>query len=129
MADSPSTHRRRRPFGFRSLANPGRHVWRPPRPPSARSSTTTPSTRLWFAQTNGPLAWWVLSLVTGNLNPEEETVEEVQHESGAHPRAQAGVLDWRGPAATTCCSARSWTDNEYRLTTQPSDKAAGRRAR
>ncbi|EGD81091.1 hypothetical protein PTSG_13134 [Salpingoeca rosetta] len=44
------------PFGFRSLADPGRHVWRPPGSPSARSSTTTPSTRLWFEQTDGTRA-------------------------------------------------------------------------
>ncbi len=77
-----------------------------------------------------PLGWWDLSLGTGDLNPEEElTVAEVQDESWAHPRAQAGVLDWRGRAATTCCSARSGTDNESSLATQPSDEAAGRRAR
>ncbi|EGD76384.1 hypothetical protein PTSG_12596 [Salpingoeca rosetta] len=33
-----------------------------------------------------PFVWWDLSLGTGNLNPEEAAVAEVQHESWAHPR-------------------------------------------
>ncbi|EGD81250.1 hypothetical protein, variant [Salpingoeca rosetta] len=81
-----------------------------------------------FLMSLQPFVWWDLSLGTGDLNPEEETVEEVQHESWAHPRAHTGVPDGRGPAATTCCSARSGTDSEYILATQPFDKAAGCRA-
>ncbi|EGD77179.1 hypothetical protein PTSG_08272 [Salpingoeca rosetta] len=39
-----------------------------------------------FLMSLQPFVWWNLSLGTDNLNPEEETVEEVQHESWAHPR-------------------------------------------
>ncbi|EGD74103.1 hypothetical protein PTSG_13221 [Salpingoeca rosetta] len=53
MVGSPSSRRRRRPVGFRSLADPGRHVWVRQDPQAHVTAQQHTSTRLWFAQTDG----------------------------------------------------------------------------